>query len=420
MAEEVLDKRTPGESKLVSVSEAVDVRVTDILVAGGFKDSDDSLVQLRRGLSQRSLAFQFEDWELENNHSSTITERARDINHCNHREGRINDYLRAKGPSLAGNHVKALSKALGHGIKLLVCEKILGGPGHSALLIFRYSQFRSLHYKDLPDLNNAVSEQQELKDIIQKGADWLPQWQIVYDIQNTIRTGYNEPDSARRRKRMRCSSPQSWSSFTPPNLQPTSDTDDTDEPTERDVQHSPNCRASGSDSSNARTLPFQDAQSLAHELAQQHSSTRYSSVELHAQNTVQSQHNRNNNQHGQDASSTNGRSESAMGSAARQDSASGIQNNTTIAEPSYQSPYPPSQDASDTNGRSELAMGSVARQDSVSVIQNNTTIAQASYQSSYQSNFHKRCLRPTTLQAAQTDGFSYDCSTGTTAPTESK
>lgn len=173
-----ISTKVPQESNLDSSLDDIDIRIIDILVAGGH--STDNFGQLRRGLGQRSLACEFQDWEVSKNYSSTVTERAEDPN-CRRCEGRMIEYLRAKGPLLAGIHVETLRNALRHGVKLLVCEKVLGGAGYSALLIFRYTQFKNLRYKDLAELDSAFRSQQDINKVSREAADWLVEWQSVYD-----------------------------------------------------------------------------------------------------------------------------------------------------------------------------------------------------------------------------------------------
>ena len=170
----------PEDSKLVSVFQHQDVRVTDINIAGD--SSSDELAPLRRMLSQRSLAIEFQEWELKNDYYSSVVKRAEFLD-GHDSPGKLADYLRVEGKKLAPNNGQTLKKAIVYGSKLLVCESLFGEAGCSVLLMFQYSRFRAIKYKEFRELINTIKKQQNLNEIAYKGTNWLLKWQQVYDSQ---------------------------------------------------------------------------------------------------------------------------------------------------------------------------------------------------------------------------------------------
>lgn len=153
-----------------------DPRVTD-LPAAECRDYS-SMATFRRGLSQRSLAIQFNKWELVTYEMSEIGRRA--------------SYL-LKEPARKLEHVAKFIKKHGfkkrstirlgiqHGMKLLICEKLLNGTGISAILIFRYIQFRLIKLSDLSGLENAIKNAIKIKELVSLNADWIDRCQKCYD-----------------------------------------------------------------------------------------------------------------------------------------------------------------------------------------------------------------------------------------------
>lgn len=80
------------------------------------------------------------------------------------------------------NHVAARD-GIGHGIKLLVCEKLLGGKGVAAIFIFRFTSLRTLKCEELNALKDAIEEQgsKSIKKLAGQKADWLGRCQSIYN-----------------------------------------------------------------------------------------------------------------------------------------------------------------------------------------------------------------------------------------------
>ncbi|KAJ5925842.1 hypothetical protein N7454_007352 [Penicillium verhagenii] len=100
--------------------------------------------KLRRGLSQRSLAKEYDQWEREKFKTSRLDEISEDPKRSckSRRSGHISDFVKAhqfKDENTAMHGIK-------HGLRLLVFESIYGVAGISAILIFLYGSFRSVNY----------------------------------------------------------------------------------------------------------------------------------------------------------------------------------------------------------------------------------------------------------------------------------
>lgn len=58
-------------------------------------------------------------------------------------------------------------------IKLLIYEKLLNKTRISAILIFRYTQFRLIKLPDLSGLKNAIKNIIKIKELVSLNADWI-------------------------------------------------------------------------------------------------------------------------------------------------------------------------------------------------------------------------------------------------------
>ena len=135
---------------------ADDPRIVNIQIAGGSKLSN--ITKFRRGLSQRSLAIEYYDWESNAYGISVVQQRANDPSvQLSRKLGHVTEFLDTNMHRF--HNSKAARDRIKHGIKLLICEELLGGIGISAILVFRFSSLRSLKYKDLKGLKDAVEEQ---------------------------------------------------------------------------------------------------------------------------------------------------------------------------------------------------------------------------------------------------------------------
>ncbi len=157
---------------------AEDPRIVDIQIAGVTSKPTENH-QFRRGLSQRSLALEFDDWETNTHGISSTKARATDPSVQPIRKlGHITEFLEAN--SRRFHNLGAARDGIEHGIKLLVCEILLGGIGVSAILIFRFSSLRALKFEELNDLKDAIEEQGSVKELAGQKAGWLRQCQSEY------------------------------------------------------------------------------------------------------------------------------------------------------------------------------------------------------------------------------------------------
>jgi len=158
---------------------AEDPRIVDIQIAG-VTSKPTANHKFRRGLSQRSLALEFDDWEINTHGISSTKERATNPSVQSIRKlGHITEFLEANPRRF--HNLGAARDGIEHGIKLLVCEMLMGGIGVSAILIFRFSSLRALKYEELNDLKDAIEKQGSVKELAGQKADWLRQCQSEYD-----------------------------------------------------------------------------------------------------------------------------------------------------------------------------------------------------------------------------------------------
>lgn len=138
------------------------------------------MIQLREGLSQRCLAIEFEGWELELYGTSTVARRADDLSvESSRKERHLSEFLNINKDRF---HDTATARAgIRHGIKLLICERLLNGIGISAILIFQYAHFKRINYKELDGLKDAVKAVATIKKLAEQKADWLDDRQRHYN-----------------------------------------------------------------------------------------------------------------------------------------------------------------------------------------------------------------------------------------------
>ena len=129
--------------------------------------------KLHRGLSQRSLASEFERWEQSTYGVSRVIERT------NRKFGHIAEFLRVNEHRFY--HQTAVRKGIEHGIKLLICERLVHERGISAILFFCYQELRSLKFLELDGLENAIENGDPIKKLAQQQTSWLDQHQRNYD-----------------------------------------------------------------------------------------------------------------------------------------------------------------------------------------------------------------------------------------------
>ena len=156
-----------------------DPRVVDLQIAGDHRHLS-SIAKFRRGLSQRSLAIEFDEWEQTTYRTSRIKERTMNLLVKPSRKlGHIAEFLKINKYRFQ-NRIAART-GIEHGIKLLVCETLLSGIGFSAILIFQYSRLRSIKFEELDGLKDALKDANKIKKLADQKADWLDHCQREYN-----------------------------------------------------------------------------------------------------------------------------------------------------------------------------------------------------------------------------------------------
>lgn len=119
------------------------------------KKETSSNLKFRKVLSQRSLAEEYDLWELETYRTSRINQLVGDLSDSKERaDGHIKEYVdanthRFKNSDLARYGIHC-------GIRLLVFERLLGEPGSSAILCFSFYRFRLIKYPEFACLEQQV------------------------------------------------------------------------------------------------------------------------------------------------------------------------------------------------------------------------------------------------------------------------
>lgn len=160
--------------------EETDWRIVDIRLDKG---NSPPTSKFRKGLGQRSLALQFEDWEIRNHQTSRIqwllndTDASADVG-----DGYISEFLAAN--SLPNK--EWVRHAIKHGIKLALFERMTRMVGISALLFFCYSKFRGIRYHELGHLQQELATNGWVIDTATTCADWFDACQNAYNSTFTV------------------------------------------------------------------------------------------------------------------------------------------------------------------------------------------------------------------------------------------
>lgn len=153
-----------------------DPRVIDLRLSSSSNPSFD--VKFRRGLSQRSLAAEYDEWEKATFNTSRILELSQNPAISDHRKGHIDHYLQVNIHRFKDQ--KSTRHGIKHGIRLLVFETIYGHVGISAILILVYSAFRSVKYKEHFWMKRSL-EDTAWESLAKDKSSWLTQCQGQYD-----------------------------------------------------------------------------------------------------------------------------------------------------------------------------------------------------------------------------------------------
>ena len=155
-----------------------DPRLVDLQIGGD--RTQTPITKLRRGLSQRSLAVEFDDWESQTYQTSRLGVRTNTPSEEPSRKlGHITEFLETNQDRFHNN--QSVSKGIEHGIKLLVCENLLGGMGFSAIFIFRYTDLRKIKYEELNSLRDLITSSDPIKKLAERKANWFSACQRDYN-----------------------------------------------------------------------------------------------------------------------------------------------------------------------------------------------------------------------------------------------
>lgn len=155
-----------------------DPRVNDLLVLQG-DPWLSSQVSLWRVLSQRSLAIEFLQWEIENHKTSWLQELVNSLDSsapCGH----LTTYVNTRSKFI---RKEAAHQGIWHGIKLLVIKELGGASRVSALLGFIAQKCWSIPYPEVCKLVKLLHKLffKQLQDLAQKKTSWLFDCQSYYD-----------------------------------------------------------------------------------------------------------------------------------------------------------------------------------------------------------------------------------------------
>lgn len=138
-----------------------------------------SSVSFRNVLSDRSLAFEYEKWELAKFKTSKVAKLLKNLNHeQTSRNGHVSDFLGYHGD---GKDKEAARKRVRLGIKLLVFERLCQKTVVSAVLSFACTNFRTLKFEELPLLKTMLVNLPWISRILNEKEHWYNQCQERYD-----------------------------------------------------------------------------------------------------------------------------------------------------------------------------------------------------------------------------------------------
>lgn len=133
----------------------------------------------RRGLGQRSLAMEFDEWEREVFGTSRVSRRSLDPKAIDDNIGLINRFLAQN--SVPFRNKESASHGIRDGIRLLVFERIYGHVGVSAILILLFTLFREVKYGSFAALKRLLQETGAWHNLAKDKSSWLTACQIRYD-----------------------------------------------------------------------------------------------------------------------------------------------------------------------------------------------------------------------------------------------
>ena len=176
-------KKFLSKSELEAVTEVPewlneDPRIVDLQLDGG-RSSVNLSARFRKGLSQRSLTIEYNQWELDTFGTSKLDELQYNLACSKDRKsGHITEYVEMTDQFV--DKATAI-KGINHGIKLLVIERLLNTNSISAILIFGYRSLRLINSKDFDYLTTQLKSLDWVAAILKHKVDWFNNCQKIYD-----------------------------------------------------------------------------------------------------------------------------------------------------------------------------------------------------------------------------------------------
>ncbi|KAL9028271.1 MAG: hypothetical protein Q9196_003344 [Gyalolechia fulgens] len=166
-----------------------DPRIIDSLIADGIKAKDRPYeeTQLRRILSQRSIANDYDEWDRRRNGGISGLDR-RLTAMKEHNRFILVHTTNPRGflvPRFGEKYLETIRKVLQAGTKLLYFERALAGRGFFPIIVFHYTRWINVKYPELKRLADGLQSQSLLKDTVEFWEDWSKRWVLKYEGQSS-------------------------------------------------------------------------------------------------------------------------------------------------------------------------------------------------------------------------------------------
>ncbi|KAI4161730.1 MAG: hypothetical protein L6R39_000023 [Caloplaca ligustica] len=160
----------------------IDVRVATIVALEGVHKDDkiSKTAPLLRGLSRRSLALEYESWEIRRTGTSQIKTRV-ETQRSVGRSGSMTDFLRENQSRFGTEYERTVRHAITDGNKIVVFERLLKEIGYLAILIILLNDYRKVKYADLEELICALRGQAFIKAFAEQSSSWMRRWITKYN-----------------------------------------------------------------------------------------------------------------------------------------------------------------------------------------------------------------------------------------------
>jgi len=176
LIEEYLSKSETEAIRDELQREVEDPRVIDLKL--GKKPTQEA--RFRKGLSERSLALEYDEWQQRTHQSSRVSELVQDLSASrDRRNGHVSEYLSLNQSRFRDQDTTR--KGVERGMKLLVFERLFQKTAISAVLSFACRRFRAIHYEELHELKAMLSKIAWLTKLVGKNSSWYNGCQSQYD-----------------------------------------------------------------------------------------------------------------------------------------------------------------------------------------------------------------------------------------------